>query len=302
MIDEYINYHKKSAKIGDIDPQNAALKYICDRFELNIEQRYWIAFLFGCCYCAPTVYFIYNEFPDFENVDTKRMELWWSKNKHKLLFQTDRLRIKTQDKLVETFESYRELIGSSGQEKFFRKLCLGSKKENNYDKVFDAALKIKNFGRFSNFIYLELLYVLCNIPILPSRLDVANAESCTNGMMYAINKEHMIGKKLSNKNVEAFEKVFIKLCNKIKKTVQGKEPFSPWGVETTLCAFKKHKKGKRWVGYYIDRQGEEIKKLEQAVTDGVNWSPLWQFREEYYPEKYLYEKTGTKSSLEKPYL
>ena len=82
---DYFDYHLRMMAVGDIDPQNLALRYICNRFELNLEQRYWLAFLFGCTYCAPTVYYIYNEFPDFENVDVDRLERWWQENKKKCL-------------------------------------------------------------------------------------------------------------------------------------------------------------------------------------------------------------------------
>ena len=64
---QYLEYHEQSYAAKDIDPAYPMLKYICDRFELNIEQRCWIAFLYGCTYCGPTVFYIYNEFPDFEN-------------------------------------------------------------------------------------------------------------------------------------------------------------------------------------------------------------------------------------------
>ncbi len=74
MVD-YINYHIRSSEAKDIDPSNDCLRYISDRFELNIEQRYWLAFLFGTCYSATTVYYIYNEFPDFENVDVERQKM-----------------------------------------------------------------------------------------------------------------------------------------------------------------------------------------------------------------------------------
>ena len=139
-MSDYLQYHRESMRVGDIDPQNPALKYICKRFELNTEQRYWLAFLFGCTYCAPTVYYIYNEFPDFENVDVGRLTRWWDENKSKCLFQTDRLRIKTQNKLVETFVSYKKLIGAGTQEAFFKNMSRGASKKNNYDTVFDLSL------------------------------------------------------------------------------------------------------------------------------------------------------------------
>ena len=108
MVD-YLTYHVESSKAKDIDPSNDALRYVADRFELNIEQRYWLAFLFATCYSATNVYYIYNEFPDYENVDVGRLQRWWDENRDRTLFQTDRLRVKTQNRFVETFVSYQML-------------------------------------------------------------------------------------------------------------------------------------------------------------------------------------------------
>ena len=49
MSYNYIDYHIESSKAKDIDPSNDCLKYLCDRFELNIEQRFWLA------YTAPVI-------------------------------------------------------------------------------------------------------------------------------------------------------------------------------------------------------------------------------------------------------
>ena len=43
---EYLSYHRQSSIAKDIDPQNDCLQYVANRFELNMEQRYWLAFLF----------------------------------------------------------------------------------------------------------------------------------------------------------------------------------------------------------------------------------------------------------------
>ncbi len=47
--------------------------------------------------------------------------------------------------------------------------------------------------------------------------------------------------------------------------------------------------GKRFVGYYITRQYEEIKKMEKLVPDGVDWSVLWDFRRETFKKHFLKE-------------
>lgn len=76
-IADYIRYHVDSSRALDIDPQIEAIRYLCDRYELNEEQRLWLCFLFSTNYCVPTTYFMYNEFPDYQTVDVPRLQRWW---------------------------------------------------------------------------------------------------------------------------------------------------------------------------------------------------------------------------------
>ena len=67
-----------------------------------------------------------------------------------------------------------------------------------------------------------------------------------------------------------------------------------------LCAYKKWRLGVndpsrkttshyRYPGYYLDRQHDEIVKLQNAVKFGVDWDVLWQYRKETYDITYLKE-------------
>jgi hypothetical protein len=53
-------------------------------------------------------------------------------------------------------------------------------------------------------------------------------------------------------------------------------------METALCAYKKlHRiKRGRYVGYYLDRQSEEVVKAESDGWQGIDWKVIWQGREE----------------------
>ena len=117
--EEYIQYHIQSAEIGDIDPSYGMLRYVCDRFELNMEQRYWLAFLYASCYCGATTYWIYNEFPDYENVDIGRVNRWWvAGGRERSLFQTDRRWVRSRNQFAQMVESYRNFASENQQAKF----------------------------------------------------------------------------------------------------------------------------------------------------------------------------------------
>ena len=256
----------------DVDPSVICLRYLANRFELNMEQRYWLAFLYGTCYCATTVFYMYNEFPDFECVNEKRLQKWWDSKKHTLIFQTDRLRIKSNDQFVECFKSYKSLVGNS-QEKYFNVV--------GWQQIYSRIEKIKHFGRFSLFNYLDVLNELTNVNARPTYLNMVEAESCRNGLCYAIGRDDLVDKKLTRDNAIMLHKAFVELLKVTKGNI--------FQVETTLCAYKKYRNGKRYVGYYIDRMKNEIDKMSNSSTYGVEWDTLWQFRQETFDKKYLSE-------------
>jgi hypothetical protein len=288
-LKEYLSFHQASSFARDIDPQNDCLTYICDRYELNIEQRYWLAFLFATCYCAPTVFYIYNEFPDYQNVDVGRLERWWTANRNKLVFQTDRARVRSNNEFVNCFKSYREIIGTS-QQAYFQKLS-ASTPQDTYVAAYKRLTNIHYFGRFTMFIYLELVSVLTDVQMIPNDLNLREAESCRNGLALALGRKdlfsHFEDKTLTVKDYSDLEHGLELLTVKISDmNIKHKNLFN---IETTLCAYKKVKLGKRFVGYYIERMRSEIEAMKKNVPVGVDWSVLYDFRKATYQPKYLKE-------------
>lgn len=268
----YEEYHNESMKAKDVDPSVICLKYLADRFELNLSQRYWIAFLYGTNYCAVTTFLMYNEFPDFELVDLERLKKWWKENKQGLIFQTDRLRIKTGDAFIPAFISYSNLV-KGNQQRYFAQA-------KNSEQAYKLITNIKHFGRFSTFNYLDVLNQITDLKHSPAYLNMVEAESCRKGLCYAIGKEDWVKEKLTNQRAKLLHNQFVTYLREMKGNV--------YQIETTLCAYHKYKKGQRYIGYYIERMRKEIEKMQPKYY-GVAWETLWQFREETFDKKYLNE-------------
>jgi hypothetical protein len=285
----YKQYHAESMKAGDIDPSYEMLRYVCKRFELNTEQRFWLAFLYATCYCGPTVYYIYNEFPDYENVDVGRLERWWFANKSRMIFQSDRLWVRSKNQFVQIFTSYRDLLGGQTQEGKYRQLKIGTK-EMNYMAAWQEFSKVYQFGRFAMFLYLEAVHVVTEFPMTPNFLDMREAESCRNGLAYAIEKtsfvNHFDERKLSKNELNYLQWEFNKLADEM---VAEDRKNDIWNIETSLCAYKKYRIGKRHIGYYLDRQHKEIDSMQKKVPEGVCWDVLWDYRKETYSKAFLKE-------------
>jgi hypothetical protein len=63
-------------------------------------------------------------------------------------------------------------------------------------------------------------------------------------------------------------------------------------METCLCSFKKlfRVKHGRYLGYYLDRQAEEISQCERDGWFGIDWQPMWDARKETLNNKLLTNK------------
>lgn len=302
-INEYIQYHVDSSRALDIDPQVEAIHYLCRRFELNVEQRCWLCFLFSTNYCVATTYYIYNEFPDFATVDEGRLQRWWALNRPKLVFQTDRAWIRSRNQFCDVFRSYRNLIKQldpcgMSQYKVLKTILSGGTPEENYERLLER-FKIHLFGRFTMFLYSELL---CNIVGLNIGVEfrLEEAESSRNGLVFALGLEWSsaytgrTGKRLPERTLIALNSWLKYIADCIARLPINPRHKTLWSIETTLCAYKKHKlNNRRWVGYYIERMRREIFKLESQTSKqaggGVSWLPLWQFRAETYNKKFLKE-------------
>jgi len=272
-------WYKWSIKHKDCDPSIYLLNYLFDRFEHNIEQKLWICFLYGTTYYLPTAWVIWNEFPDFELVDYERLKEWNDNNYSRLRYQTDTKYNKGY--LPQQFLSYKKWIESFNPSKLqYEKF--NSYPENSFEIVWS---EIKNnlykFGRYSTWFYMQSLHSCANIKLEPNNLklnDYSGSRSHRNGLLYALGNEALIDKKLSIKQYKILEYKSKQIINNIKSY----KDTNFYEMETVLCSFKKlfRRSRGRYLGYYLDRQAEEIKKVEQDKWDGIDWSVFWQGREE----------------------
>lgn len=286
----YEDYHRMSCLMGDCDPTYEMLRYVCDRFELNMEQRYWLAFLFATCYCGPTVYYVYNEFPDAENVHLGRLRKWWADNRSKLYFQTDRRWVRSRNQWCDVVQHYLQRVAREGGQAAYFDRFRSKRPGASYRGLYEDMGNLYQFGRYSLFLYLEAVHVVTGFPMMPDDLpfDDETAASSRSGWAFAIGRPdlatHITKKKLRKVEVRYLQQTFderIKMSRDPVDTV--------WSLETTLCAYRKYRMGKRYLGYYLDRQAGEIQKLQRSVREGVAWRVLWDYRRETYSGDWLRE-------------
>ena len=300
-INEYKTYFINMYDIGDIDSNIWMSNYLVDRLELNKDQILWFVFLNSITYHLPTAYLILNEYPDLELVDEERLRSWWDLVQKKCPFQKDKL--KQRKYLPDTILSYQKLLNGSHQHEYFDKILNSDSPEDNFNLLWNELYKnINHFGRFSVWNWAQMLKQVVGYNIEPDTLFLgeSNSESHTHGICLALGKHEWAKKErytdsngARKKKVHKFnseEKSYLENeSEKILKQLNEVVSTDRFEMETVACAFKKlfREKDSRYLGYYLDRQAEDISSIENNGFDGVDWSILWQAREEMIDNEFL---------------
>lgn len=297
----FIKYFFGMSYLKDWDPAYPSLRYLFRRFELNTEQKLWLSWLYGVTYCVPSLFYIYNEFPDFEKVTVSRLEKWHAANWRSLKYQTDRRYAKGH--LVEMFISYKKLLAGRTQEEMFRSLLTSSDVVVNFHSVWNTLSNLHLFGRFSLFIYTETLKRCCLLPLDADTFFLREAESSRNGLCYALGRDKLIDSPISksdyvvledqgNTLLEFIHQLSLGLPYHLNPGTEDDYTVDNFHYETVLCAYKGLFRGNRYLGYYIDRFQGEITTMETRIPNGVCWRVLWEFRKEYFDNRLLGELNG----------
>lgn len=281
-IELFENWFCWGVKYKDIDPAIWLTNYLNSRYEHNIEQKYWFCWLYANTYFLPSAWVLLNEFPDFELVTVDRLSKWLDKWEKDLFYQVDCKWNKGY--LLPMFISYKNFIGERTQKEKFESLCKGDY-YNNFDILYQEINKnIFKFGRYTIWFYLQHLKQTVGLNVEPSSLlfkDYTGSKSHRNGMLYALNLDNYIDKKLNKLQYDFLEKQATKILERCKlKFPKNKKYFDRFFMETSLCSFKKifRRKNGRYLGYYLDRQAEEIIKTEKKNWYGIDWEVFWQAR------------------------
>jgi hypothetical protein len=287
-------YYHWSLKTHDCDPALFLMNYVNKRMELNIEQRYWFAWLYGNTYNVSTAWILLNEFPDFENVDEERLYKWNQENYKRLRYQVDNKWQKGH--LPAMFDSYKRNIMSKGstQKEYFDLLCNSDSVTNFYTMQKEITKNWFKFGRYLSWFYLQTLKETCDLDVEPKDLLLkeSSSKSHRNGLIYSLGLEYILDPENDIKIDKEMYDLLDNEAGKILSDIEieyGDVDVDYFSLETTLCAFKKifRRKHGRYLGYYLDRQAEDIKKCEQDSWIGIDWQLLWDGRNELIDSRLL---------------
>ena len=280
----FIRWYIWSLNFKDCDPAVWATNYLNSRYEHNDEERIWLCWLYGNTYYLPTAWILKNEFPDYELASLDRISDWNKKNYTRLRYQTDTKWNKGH--LPQMFASYQKFIGNRSQREVMESYY-GKDEKESFDNLW-VAIKtgLHKFGRYSTWFYLQHLSHTAGISIEPTSLmldDYSGSRSHRNGLLFALGRGAEYDNKFTPKEYAVLESESASILEEARSRFPRLlSQIDFFTMETCLCSFKKifREKNGRYLGYYLDRQSEEILKVEKDDWSGIDWDVLWQSRDE----------------------
>ena len=279
---EFMRWYAYQLTTFDCDPAIYVMRYLIARYELNMEQRYWLCWLYANTYQLPTAWVMFNEFPDYENVCAKRIDQWCKDNVKRLPYQKDQKWLR--GKLGETFASYKENLGRLPQQEWFAQF-LGNSSAMNFDTLwFKVNKSFHRFGRYTTWFYLQALSEVCELNLWPTKLFLNDPSS-------KMPREGLMRLQPDTIMLDVFAQ---QLCVDVREAILPDEAssYAAWplpvkadlfSLETSLCSWAKIERGGpkgRYLGYYLDRFAEDITATSDQGWDGINWDALWEARDE----------------------
>jgi hypothetical protein len=282
--EEFIRWYAWSMKYGDCDPAVWITNYLHKRYEHNSEERLWFAWLYGNTYQLPTAWVLKNEFPDYELATVDRIEWWNSQNYQRLRYQTDTKWNKGH--LPTMFASYQQFIGKKTQREVLE-TYYGDNEKQTFNNLWDnLKTSLYKFGRYSTWFYIQHLTHTAGIDCVPDSLmldDFAGSRSHRNGLHLAIGQDDKYDAKLTAAECADLESIAKEILEETRSRFpELSSQIDFFTMETCLCSFKKifRENHGRYLGYYLDRQSEEIRQAEDDGWNGIEWNVLWQARNE----------------------
>jgi hypothetical protein len=282
--EQFIRWYAWSMQFGDCDPAVWMTNYLHQRYEHNDEERLWFAWLYGNTYQLPTAWVLKNEFPDYELATVDRITWWNSHNYKRLRYQTDTKWNKGH--LPAMFESYQKFIGKKTQREVLEKYY-GDNEQQSFNNLWNNLKNsLHKFGRYSTWFYMQHLAHTAGINCIPTSLmldDYSGSRSHRNGLHLALGEDDKYDTRLTAAECDDLESKAKDILEETRGRFPGlKNQIDFFTMETCLCSFKKifREHHGRYLGYYLDRQSEEIEKAEGDNWAGIQWNVLWQARNE----------------------
>ena len=248
-LNEYVNYHIN----GDCDCNAVLLKAYSKEHKLTAQQVFDLCYFFSITYAVPTAIILLED----KELILKDIDTYVAKNKEHLFFQSDRKYVKILDRFNNCLKFYKNNLTDSN--KVLETFVVNN--EIDIGKAIRIIQKWYYFGRCSAFLFIETLCTLTGYKIKNYTIDWQNGDTATSGLMNVFGYDESANyfdkhnKLPINLDKHTLDQMLLNVMREIKR--KGGNDNVTY-IETSLCGYRKHFKGTRYNGYYLDRQLEEI--------------------------------------------
>lgn len=274
-VEDYLQFHREMISAGDLDPYYPLLKRYADDKGHSDVERIRLALFFAMTYSAPSAIVL----SDMTDRGVVFNDEWWNEHKFKMVFGPDRMRVKSNDMFLPAMSDWRRLEATTNLVDLFTQTNLP---EINYSRACTMMENgIQYMGPFAAGLMVEAVRYLTGIPLEKRAINWKESKSSRTGLFYAFD----IPSPDSSTSVSLAQALFDDL---VQAAIRLDMHLDLFQIESTLCIYKNYLRGHRYVGYYLERQRQEIVKSEAAYPE-VDLSWIWGWRRKTFKREYLRE-------------
>ena len=254
----------------------------------------WWVLLYSACYCMGTACVLYDLL-DYKTLNPDDLEDFWKKHKENLIFQSDRRYIKNMNQFCDIVQ---EFIRRSERKPWkYMERFIKEAPEETYLSMYKEVSSWRYYGRFGTILFMYNLNKILGVDLDYPEYDWKQGATTTSAIFNARYKDDRANRfeddgKLSDNDVVNLNKYLSMIKSDLKKSHPDKA-WTTMGVTSDLCSYRKLFKQSRYLGYYVDRQQEELTWLEERWPSMTStWKRFWKLRKQHIPQEYLGEIQG----------
>lgn len=258
------------------------------------DHQVWWVLLYSACYCMGSACVLAEDL-DFRSVNKTDLDKYWENNKPRLIFQSDRRYIKNMNQFTEIVWEF--LNRSKRHPWKYLSQFIRDNPEDTYESLYKEVSSWKYYGRFGTVLFLYNLNKLVGVPLDSRDYDWKNGSTTTAALFNADYRDDQADAFEKKPVLHPEDKVWLdKQLRGLTKALKKHYPEKTWtlmGVTSDLCSYRKLFKQTRYLGYYVDRQQEELATLQANYPEYESmWKGFWRWRKQFIPQEYLGEVGG----------
>lgn len=288
-------YNKLVEYIGSFPDEIGPLArdFLKNRKATKSDVVWWVL-LYSACYCMGTACILFDSL-NYKTVTEEELEEFWEENKPRLIFQSDRRYIKNMNQFCHIAK---EFIQRSHRRPWkYISQFIHEDPVKTYTALYKEVSSWRYYGRFGTILFLYNLNKLMGIDMHSESYDWKHGATTTSAIYNAEYKDSAAARFEDDSNItKEEEKRLDGVLGQIIKDLKKRYPNKRWtimGVTSDLCSYRKLFKQTRYLGYYVDRQQEELMWLESRWPElESTWTRFWECRKKYLNNEFLGEVKG----------